>query len=100
LAGADKDSQEFAGVGSISSEITVIYRAKLFIGERTVELGDHDSEEEAEQEIMRAEAEHIADLEDAKAPSHTNHCYNCEGVGRSKDGDECNMCAGTGNVPA
>jgi len=100
LSRTHEESQEFSGEASISSTITIIYRAKLFFGERMVELGDHESREEAEQAVMRAESDFLLDIADARTPSHTHDCYNCEGVGRSKDGEECNMCAGTGRVPA
>ncbi|MBS0224744.1 MAG: hypothetical protein JSS25_00165 [Proteobacteria bacterium] len=78
--------------------ITTIYRAKVTQGEKIIELGEFDSEEEAEQAIIMAEADWEQELTDASFPSKTRRCYNCEGTGKIQN-EECNMCAGTGRVP-
>lgn len=82
-----------------SAVIAVVYHAKILLGDNEVDLGKFDSQEEAEQAIIVAEAEHDRDVEEATNPPETQRCYNCRGSGKLND-DECNMCAGTGRVPS
>lgn len=79
--------------------ITPFFRAKVVLGGREIELGEFESEEEADQAISLAEHDWSQDLNDAMYPPKTRKCYNCEGTGKSKNADECNTCAGTGRVP-
>lgn len=81
-----------------SAVITVVFRAKITLDGNEIDLGEFDSQEEAEQAIIVTEAEHDRDVEEAANPPQTQTCYNCHGTGKLNN-DECNMCAGTGRVP-
>ena len=78
---------EVKSVG-MNGVVQTVYVATVVAGGEEVELGTFDSFEEAELEIRAHEA---------KEPPNTKRCFDCGGSGK-KNGDECNMCVGTGRV--
>ncbi|QTD87976.1 MULTISPECIES: hypothetical protein [Xanthomonas] len=98
MSGTEIDNSKSANGEQSTGKITVVYRAKVVLGGKVIDLGEFESEEEAEQAIMIAEVDWDQDLDDAKYPSKSRDCYNCDGSGQGKD-DECNTCAGTGRIP-
>jgi len=77
--------------------ITCKFHATVRLGEKDRDLGYFESEEDAENAIDLAEADWEFDLEEARSPSNTIICHDCEGSGTFK-GQECNMCVGTGRI--
>lgn len=71
------------------------FHATVRLGEADHDLGDFDSEKDAQNAIDLAEAELERDLEDTGSPPKTIKCHDCEGSG-TFNGDQCNMCAGSG----
>ncbi|WP_146091407.1 hypothetical protein [Xanthomonas arboricola] len=75
--------------------LPIKFRATIKLGDTVHDLGDFDSEEDAQNAIEIAEAEWERDLQDAASPPKTIKCHDCDGSGTFK-GEECNMCLGNG----
>lgn len=82
------------GRGVISA---IAFHASLTLGGTEHDLGVFESEKDAQNAIDLAEAEWQRDLADAVAPPKTTKCHDCDGSGQF-NGEQCNICAGTGWV--
>lgn len=69
--------------------VKTVYVASINIRGTQVDLGNFDTFEEAELAVL---------AEEARAPSDTKRCHDCNGSGQRKD-DDCNLCSGTGRLP-